>query len=158
MGAIRKFEDIQAWQDARDLTARVYGICRERPLAHDFGLRDQIRRSAISIQSNIAEGFGREGNKEFLRFLKIAKGSCNEFRSQLYSLLDVDYITRDQFDSFETLSIQVEKRIGGLIHYLKTQIKAASGAQASESPAPYETSHNPLATDPGTTQHRPNDT
>jgi four helix bundle protein len=99
MATIEKFEDIKAWQKARELSASVYMICKRGELANDFGLKDQIRRSAVSIQSNIAEGFGREGNKEFIYFLRIAKGSSTEFRSQLHNLLDAGYIDNSTFAS-----------------------------------------------------------
>ena len=92
MPTITKFEDIQAWQEARLLVSEVYRLCQRGELTKDFGLRDQVRRSAVSIPSTIAEGFGREGNQEFIRFLKIAKGSSCELRSQLYNLLDAGYI------------------------------------------------------------------
>lgn len=75
MATIRQFEDIQAWQKARELSSEIYKLCKHGELANDYGLKDQIRRSAVSIQSKIAEGFGREGNKEFVYFLRIAKAS-----------------------------------------------------------------------------------
>jgi four helix bundle protein len=122
MSTITRFEDIQAWQHARQLSAAIYKICKHGELAKDFGLRDQIRRSAVSIQSNIAEGYGREGNKEFVRFLRIAKGSSTEFRSQLYNLLDADYITHQKFEELYQESVETEKLIGGFINYLEKHI------------------------------------
>ncbi len=122
MSSITKFEDIKAWQHARRLSSEIYRVCKTGPLSSDFGLRDQIRRSAVSIQSNIAEGFGREGNKEFVRFLKISKGSSAEFRSQLYNLLDADYIGQEKFDDLYQQSVETEKLIGGFINYLKKHI------------------------------------
>ena len=119
MATITKFEDIQAWQVARKLTEKIYRLCKDGELAKDFGLKDQIRRSAVSIGSNIAEGYGREGNKEFVRFLKIAKGSCNEFRSQLYNLLDAEYIDKSNFEKLYSESCDAEKLIGGFIKYLE---------------------------------------
>ena len=122
MATIHRFEDIQAWQKARELASAIYKLCREGELAVDFGLRDQIRRSAVSVQSNIAEGFGREGNKEFIRFLKIAKGSACEFRSQLYNLLDADYINQSTFEKLYGMSEATERLVGGFIKYLKSTI------------------------------------
>jgi len=122
MSTIKKFEDIKAWQKARELASAIYKLCREGELARDFGLRDQIRRSAVSVQSNIAEGFGREGNKEFIRFLKIAKGSACEFRSQLYNLLDAEYIDQPTFEFLYTQSEESESLIGGFLNYLEKNI------------------------------------
>lgn len=118
MATIEKFEDIQAWQKAREVSAAIYRLCKDGDLATDFGLRDQIRRSAVSTQSNIAEGFGREGNKEFIYFLRIAKGSACEFRSQLYNLLDADYIDEATFQRLYQQSEETERLIGGFINYL----------------------------------------
>ena len=120
MSTITQFEDIQAWQKAREVASAIYKLCKEGDLATDFGLRDQIRRSAISSQSNIAEGFGRESNQEFIRFLKIAKGSSCEFRSQLYNLLDAEYIRETTFDRLYKMSEEAERLTGGFINYLET--------------------------------------
>jgi four helix bundle protein len=97
MATIERFEDIKAWKVARESTRLVYGLSSAGEFKRDFALRNQIRRSAISIMSNIAEGFEREGNKEFLNFLSVAKGSCAECRAQLYVALDVGYITQADF-------------------------------------------------------------
>lgn len=118
MSTIERFEDIKAWQKAREVVLETYRLCRNGELAKDFGLKDQIRRSSVSIQSNIAEGFGREGNKEFVYFLRIAKGSSCEFRSRLYNLLDLAYIGQEEFDKLARLAYDAERRIGGLINYL----------------------------------------
>ncbi len=87
-GEIDKFEDLIAWQKARELTKIIYAVTKQGEFSRDFGLRDQIRRSAVSIMSNVAEGFERGGRSEFHQFLVIAKGSCAELRSQLYTALD----------------------------------------------------------------------
>ena len=99
MAKIEKFEDIASWSSAREATKLVYSISSEGAFSRDFGPRDQIRRSAVSIMSNIAEGFERGGNKEFLNFLSIAKGSCGEARAQLYVALDQGYISAEQFEN-----------------------------------------------------------
>ena len=118
MATIKKFEDIQAWQKAREVSAAIYRLCKQGDLATDFGLRDQIRRCAVSTQSNIAEGFGREGNKQFVYFLRIAKGSACEFRSQLYNLFDAEYIDQTTFDDRYGKSEETERLVGGFINYL----------------------------------------
>lgn len=123
MATIERFEDIQAWQKARQVSAAVYKLCKQGELSKDFGLKDQIRRSAVSIQSNIAEGFGREGNKEFIHFLRIAKGSSSEFRSQLYNLLDAEYIDTATFNSLYDNALDAERLVGGFINYLKNSTK-----------------------------------
>ncbi|MEA2084022.1 MAG: four helix bundle protein [Thermodesulfobacteriota bacterium] len=89
MAKIGKFEDIEAWKKARELTKEIYVISNEGPFARDFGLRDQVRRAAVSVMSNIAEGFDRGGNRELIQFLYIAKGSAAEVQAQLYVALDV---------------------------------------------------------------------
>ena len=123
MATIDRFEDIHAWQKAREVASSIYKLCKQGELSKDFGLKDQIRRSAVSVQSNIAEGFGREGNKDFIHFLRIAKGSNTEFRSQLYNLLDADYIDKSVFDDLYDQSYETERLIGGFINYLSKLIK-----------------------------------
>ena len=98
MATIRRFEDIEAWKAARRLTQKVYAVSKCGDFRKDFALRDQIRRASISITSNIAEGFERDGTKEFASFLSIAKGSAGEVRSQLYVALDEGYINPDTFN------------------------------------------------------------
>jgi len=111
---IEKFEDLVAWQKARELTRNIYSITNQGEFSRDFGLRDQIRRASVSIMSNIAEGFERGGRSEFHQFLVIAKGSCAELRSQLYVALDVDYINKDVFKDLYSLSMETSRIIGGL--------------------------------------------
>ena len=118
MASITKFEDIDAWQKARELTREVYKITNQGAFARDFGLRDQIRRAAVSIMSNIAEGFGRGGNREFIQFLSMAKGSVSEVQAQLYVAADAGYITNDQFQQLYSLSQSTGNLIGGFIRYL----------------------------------------
>ena len=91
MATVKKFEDLTCWQKARELNRLVYKISANGILGKDFGLRDQIRRASISVMSNIAEGFERGGDKEFVQFLSNAKGSCGEVRCQLYAALDENY-------------------------------------------------------------------
>jgi len=119
MASIERFEDIEAWQKARELTREIYRITNQGAFVKDFGLRDQIRRAAVSIMSNIAEGFGRGGNKEFIQFLSTAKGSASEVEAQLYVALDAEYITKDQFQQLYGLAQSSGKMIGGFIRYLQ---------------------------------------
>lgn len=119
MATIEQFEDIEAWQKGRQLTRAIYRVSRQDAFARDFALRDQIRRASISITSNIAEGFERSNNNEFLRFLSYAKGSAGEVRSQLYVALDERYITQQQFEELVALTTSTINQIGGLIAYLR---------------------------------------
>ena len=89
---VKDFEDLEIWKEARRLTCEIYNLSKTPKFSKDFGLRDQIQRAAVSIMSNIAEGFERGGNQEFVQFLYVAKGSCGELRSQLYVALDQAYI------------------------------------------------------------------
>ena len=91
---ISKFEELIAWQKSRELVTAIYKVTNGKEFSRDFGLRDQIQRAAVSIMSNIAEGFERAGRAEFHQFLVIAKGSCAEVRSQLYIALDIGYISK----------------------------------------------------------------
>ena len=111
---VQRFEDLIAWQKARKLTLVIYKITGDDKFSRDFGLRDQIRRAAVSVMSNIAEGFERMGKAEFHRFLVMAKASCAEVRSQLYVALDVGYISQDQFNEVHDMADEVARIIGGL--------------------------------------------
>ena len=116
---VKNFEDLEIWKDARLLTKAIYRITQDGGFAKDFGLRDQIRRASMSVMSNIAEGFERGGNQEFIQFLYVAKASCGEVRSHLYVAFDQSYIAQKDCDdaskSFRRLSIM----ISNLIDYLK---------------------------------------
>jgi four helix bundle protein len=113
-GGIHRFEDIVAWQKARELARMIYQVTQDGPFAKDWGLRDQIRRATVSILSNIAEGFERSGQAEFRQFLTIAKGSCAEARAQLYVALDVGYLTKSQFDDLMARYEECARILGGL--------------------------------------------
>jgi four helix bundle protein len=91
--AVKNFEDLNVWRQARQLTQQVYRLTKSEKFIKDFGLRDQIQRATVSIMSNIAEGFERGGNQEFVQFLYVSKASCGEVRSQLYVALDQGYVT-----------------------------------------------------------------
>lgn len=111
---IEKFEDLIAWQKARELTRQIYIVTRQEPFCRDYGLSSQIQRAAVSIMSNLAEVFERGSSAEFHQFIVIAKSSCAELRSQLYVAYDVDYIDKDQFNVISTLALEVSRIIGGL--------------------------------------------
>ena len=119
MGAIKQFEDIIAWQQARKLAKEVYKITSKGDFQRDFGLRDQIRRSAVSMVSNIAEGFERGGDKEFIQLLYVAKGSSGELRAQLHLAKDLDYLTVESYRHLNELAVKTSKLISGFIRYLK---------------------------------------
>jgi len=119
MSGFQRFEDIEAWQKARELTKQIYALSNDGQFARDFGLRDQIRRASVSIMSNIAEGFGRGGNKEFAQFLSTAKGSASEVQAQLYVALDANYINQEQFKQLYSETETTARLIGGLLRYLQ---------------------------------------
>lgn len=114
MATIQRFEDLIAWQKARQLTEGVYLMTREAPFARDIGLATQIQRAAVSVMSNIAEGFERGGRREFHQFLSTAKASCAEVRSQLYIARDVGYIDDDTFQRMMAAAEEVGRIVGGL--------------------------------------------
>jgi four helix bundle protein len=119
MSTFTKFQEIEAWQKARELTRRIYDVSGQGQFARDFALRDQIRRAAISIMSNIAEGYGRGGTKEFIQFLSVAKGSVSEVESQLYVALDQKYLDQETFDQLSSLADEAGRMIAGLMKYLR---------------------------------------
>jgi len=118
--AVKAFEDLEVWKEARRLTQAIYRVTRAEKFSKDFSLRDQIQRATVSVMSNIAEGFERGGNQEFIQFLYVAKASCGDVRSQLYVALDQSYVAQKDCDneskSFRRLSIM----ISNLIDYLKS--------------------------------------
>jgi len=119
MAGIIRFEDIEAWKIARQLCKDIYFLSLKSSLNKDFSLKDQINKSSGSIMDNIAEGFERGGNKEFIQFLSYAKGSCGETRSQLYRCFDKGYITSSQHDKLLEDCLLISNKIGALIKYLK---------------------------------------
>ncbi|MBI4682815.1 MAG: four helix bundle protein [Nitrospirae bacterium] len=114
----KHFEDLEVWKLSRQLTRELYEITSNEFFSKDYGLLNQIRRASVSIMSNIAEGFERGGNKEFIQMLYIAKGSCGEVRSQLYIALDQNYITSDRhknlIEKSKTISIKLNNFIAAL--------------------------------------------
>lgn len=114
MARIDRFEDLIAWQKARELTKAVYRVTRQGAFARDFGLSSQIPRAAVSVMSNIAEGFERNRRTEFYQFLSTAKASCAEVRSQLYVAFDIGYLERATFEALLQEAEEVARIIGGL--------------------------------------------
>lgn len=133
-GQVQRFEDLIAWQKARELTKLIYEVTNTGNFARDFGLRDQIRNAAVSSMSNIAEGFERGSLAEFQRFLSISKGSCGELRNQLYVALDVGYLEPGVFRSLFDRAVEVGRITGGLRAAVARKIlrnrKAASTAKS----------------------------
>jgi four helix bundle protein len=118
--SIRRFEEIEGWRLARELTKAVYVATKGDRFSRDLGLKDQIQRAAGSVMHNVAEGFDSGSNAEFLRFLRYAQRSATEVLSQLYVALDQNYISEDQFLEITRLAAQSRSKIGGLIVYLKS--------------------------------------
>ena len=119
MSTIARFEDILAWQKARELTKGIYAQTRIGSFAKDFGLRDQIQWASVSIMANVAEGFDRGGDNEFIQFLSIAKGSCGEVKSHLQVALDQQYVTAPQFEQPYGLADEAGKLLSGFMGYLQ---------------------------------------
>ena len=113
------FEDLAAWEKARELVKKVYSITKNEKFSKDWALVDQIRRAAVSVMSNISEGFERGSNKEFLQFLYIAKASCGEVRCQLIVAFDQGYINDNEFGEMRDLARRVSGIIGNFINYLR---------------------------------------
>ncbi|MCK4225938.1 four helix bundle protein [candidate division WOR-3 bacterium] len=119
MDKIKRFQDIESWKKSRELVREIYTISREGEFSKDWGLKDQIRRAAVSIMSNISEGFCRQTDKEFIQFLYIARGSASEVQSQLYVAYDLSYINEETFNTLLDGTEVIANLIGGFIRYLK---------------------------------------
>ena len=119
MATFGKFEEIECWKRARELTRRVYEITGQPAFARDFGLKDQIRKASVSVMSNIAEGYDRSGTAEFVHFLATAKGSAAEVRCQLYVAADQGYIQEDRFVELNALATETSRMLAGLMKYLR---------------------------------------
>ncbi len=119
MARIQNFEDLEVWKLARKLTVQVYALSRNGTFAKDYGFCNQIRRAAVSIVSNIAEGFERRSNSQFIQFLDIANGSAGEVRAQLYVALDLGYITQEQFQAVFKDITSIGKMLTSLTRHLR---------------------------------------
>ena len=118
---IEKFEDIESWQVARELTNDIYSYSKEGKFNKDFGLKDQIRRASVSIMANLAEGFDSKSNKAFINFLNYSYRSASEVQSLLYVAMDQKYILDSAFNELYKLCNQIKRLIGGFIKYLKSE-------------------------------------
>lgn len=121
MSKIEKFEDLKCWQEARELVLLVFLTCRKESIKHDYALIDQLKRASLSVMNNIAEGFGRYSDKEFVRFLGIAQSSAQEVLSMTYVLLDLKYIDRETVEELQNRTNNAKNLILGLIKYLKNK-------------------------------------
>lgn len=124
MATITRFEDIEAWKTARQLANLIYDVTDREPFARDYGLKDQIRRAAVSVMSNVAEGFESRTQALFIDLLGRAKGSAGEVRSQLYIALDRKYITEEQFDEAYDLADKASRQIYRFMSYLESRPNA----------------------------------
>lgn len=119
MATIKRFYDLEAWKKARKLNLEIYKMTRADAFKKDFILVDQVRRSSVSIMANLAEGFARKGNKEFLQFISIAEGSLCELQSHLFISLDVEYITQPVFQKLFEMTEETQRIINGFAEYLR---------------------------------------
>ncbi len=119
MGKFERFEDIEAWKEGCRLAKRIYEITKEEAFYKDWGLKDQIQRAAVSIPSNVSEGFERDSRQEFIRFLFIAKGSAGELKTQLYIAKSLGYIDKKTFDELIDKAKYISSLIANLIKYLR---------------------------------------
>lgn len=118
MATIKKFEDLESWQLARVFIKEIFLMSNMEPLSRDFELKAQLKKAALSISNNIAEGFGRFSNKDFIRFLDYASGSCSETKNMLYLMLDLNYLNDSKFGILMSDLELIQSKILGLIKYL----------------------------------------
>ena len=127
---LERFEDLDVWKVARELNNVVYGLSKNSGICSNYGFRDQIQRAAVSVMNNIAEGFERGSNKDFTKFLFIARGSAGEVRSMLYLALDQKYITQEQFTEAHELCVRESQLCWGLIRHLQKNSAWKTGVQS----------------------------
>jgi len=120
MPKVGTFEELDVWQNAMSLCKRIYSLTNTTEIKKDFPLRDQLRKSAISIPSNIAEGFERESNNQFIYFLIVSKGSCGELRTQLHLAYNLELLNEDSFLELKEKCITISKQLSSFIKYLRT--------------------------------------
>jgi len=120
---VKSFEDLTVWKDARKFTNKIYNLTNKFPKEELYGLTSQIRRAAVSIMSNIAEGFDRRSDKELTNFLSIARASSSEVQNDLYIAIDLEYISQAEFNQLYQEAKKIAKQINGLMNYLKNYNK-----------------------------------
>jgi len=123
MSTVKIFEELTIWQEARELTNRIYILSKRFPKEELYGLTSQIRRASVSIMSNIAEGFNRRSTKEFVNFLIISRASISEVQNDLYISLDLNYINKEDFEAIYNHAQKISMSINKLITYLRSQVK-----------------------------------
>ena len=119
MATLTRFEDSEAWQLGRELKRSIYAASKIGEFARDYALKDQIRRSAMSVTANIAEGIGRNGNREFIQFMSASKGSCAEIQDHLYTALDEAYVCESEFQKLYEQAAMVARKTGAFMSYLQ---------------------------------------
>ena len=125
MPTVQRFEDLRAWQQARELAREVYLLTKQDAFARDFALSDQVRRSSGSIMHNIAEGLDSGSDREFIRFLRYARRSATEVQSELYLALDQKYVDETTFSRLYTQAAECKRSLNGLISYLKKSLRTS---------------------------------
>jgi len=123
MSTVKSFEELTIWQEARELTSKIYILSKRFPKEELYGLTSQIRRASVSIMSNIAEGFNRRSTKEFINFLIISRASISEVQNDLYISLDLNYINKKDFETIYNHAQKISMSINKLITYLRSQVK-----------------------------------
>lgn len=126
MPGIKRFEEILAWQKARELVRETYRVCGIAPFSKDFGLKDQICRAAVSSMTNVAEGFGRKSSKDFAHFLDVARGSTLEVQSLLYVAHDLNYLQSTEFEKLCKIAEETISLIGGFTSYFEIKLRVRS--------------------------------
>jgi four helix bundle protein len=140
MATIKSFNELKVWKDSRQIVKEVYDIIHYFPKRESYGLISQITRASVSIMSNIAEGFARDTNKEFIRFLIMSRGSVAEVQSDLFVALDLEFIDKDKFSDIYSQLENLGKQINGLIRYLRLNTKIKNEKyNVSETLVDYET-------------------
>ena len=123
MATIKKFEDLESWQLARIFIKEIFVMANAEPLSTDYELKAQLKKAALSISNNIAEGFGRFSNKDFIRFLDYSSGSCSETKNMLYLMLDLGYVSEQRFNQLMLEVEGIQKKVLALIKYLVNKQK-----------------------------------
>ncbi len=132
MGGIERFEDIEAWKAARELTKQIYSVSKEGQFSRDYGLQDQIQKATTSIMANIAEGFDGGSDREFIRFLGYSMRSASEVQSHLYVALDQRYIDEREFTALYEKTVAVKGRVRGFIRYLRSEQMTSDIGRSSD--------------------------